>query len=162
MLRTVSALLATGLLLTGCEQDATIEATDRGAAAEPQEVTMKDFGDHVVHFGAMSTDLLQPEIARTYNIVRSKNRAMINVSILKKAEGPVGTPVNGDIKINANNLTGQVKNLSLRRIQEGDAIYYIGDVPVANAETLVFNLEVTPEGGTEAYPVRFTRQFFSD
>ena len=110
----------------------------------------------------MSTDLLQPEVARTYKITRSKNRAMLNISIIKKIDGTIGQSVSGTIKITANNLTGQVKNLVLRRIQEGDAIYYIGDVQVANAETLVFNLDVKPDGETVNYPVRFSRQFFSN
>lgn len=162
MLRTVSATLTTVFLLAGCGQDTANQATERGPAAEPPEVTSKDFGEFVVHFSAMTTDLLQPEIARTYNIVRSKNRAMVNVSILRKENGSIGKPVNGQIDIVANNLTGQVKNLALRRIQENAAIYYIGDVQVAHAETLVFNLNVKPEGAEGTFPVRFTRQFFSD
>ena len=87
---------------------------------------------------------------------------MLNISIIKKVEGTIGQSVPGDVTITANNLTGQVKNLGLRKIQEGDAIYYIGDVPIANAETLIFNLSVKPDGETDQYPVRFSRQFFSD
>lgn len=149
-------------LLTGCDQNNTNLVPEEGPTAEPPVAAQKDIGDHVVHFSAMSTDLLQPEIARTYNIVRSKNRAMVNISIIRKKEGTIGMPVNGEIDIVANNLTGQVKNLALRKIQEGDAIYYIGDVQVANAETLIFNMNVKPEGAEGAYPLRFTRQFFSD
>jgi len=162
MLRVLSITFATAILLAGCNQDTASQATKRGPAAEPSEVTSKDFGDYVVHFNAISTDHLQPEVARTYNIARSKNRAMLNVSIIKKVAGTTGQSVPADVQITANNLTGQVKNLTLRKIQEGDAIYYIGDVPIANAETLVFSLGVKPEGGTDDYAVRFSRQFFSD
>lgn len=162
MFRLFSAILATAIILTGCNQDTTIQATDSGPAAEPPEVTSKDFGDYIVHFNAISTDQLQPEVARTYNIARSKNRAMLNVSIIKKVAGTIGQSVSADVTITANNLTGQVKNLTLRRIQEGEAIYYIGDVSIANAETLVFNLSVQPEDETASYSVRFSRQFFSD
>lgn len=162
MLRLLSATLATALILTGCGPDTGTGATPRGLAAEPPDVTSKDFGDYVVHFSAMSTDTLQPEVARTYNIARSKNRAMLNISIIKKVAGSIGQSVTADVRLTANNLTGQVKNMVLRKIQEGDAIYYIGDVPVANAETLIFNLSVTPGGETDSYSVRFSRQFFSN
>jgi len=162
MLRILSATLATALILTGCDQNTGTQATTRGPAAEPPDVTSKDLGDYVVHFNAITTDQLQPEVARTYNIARSKNRAMLNISIIKKVEGTIGQSVTGDVNLAANNLTGQVKNLTLRKIQEGEAIYYIGDVPVANAETLIFNLSVIPEGETESHAVRFSRQFFSD
>lgn len=162
MLRLLSATLATALILTGCDSNTGPGATARGPAAEPPDVTSKDFGDYVVHFSAMSTDTLQPEVARTYNIARSKNRAMLNISIVKKVAGTIGQSVTADVRLTANNLTGQVKNMVLRKIQEGDAIYYIGDVPVANAETLIFNLSVTPDGETDSYSVRFSRQFFSN
>ncbi len=162
MLRLLSVSLAAVIILAGCNQDTATQVTNSAPAAEPPEATLKDFGDYVVHFNAMSTDLLQPEIARTYNIVRSKNRAMLNISIIRKQEGTTGQSVSADVRITANNLTGQVKDLVLRRIEEGDAIYYIGDVQVANAETLIFNLDVKPEDATGSYQVRFSRQFFSD
>jgi hypothetical protein len=62
----------------------------------------------------------------------------------------------------AANLTGQLKNLSLREIREDQAIYYIGDVAVANSETLVFNIDAAAGTGTDRLSVRFTRQFFVD
>lgn len=162
MLRLLSATLATAFILTGCDQDAATQTTNNGTPAEPSNVTSKDFGDYVIHFNAISTDHLQPEVARAYDIARSKNRAMLNISIIKKVDGSIGQSVSGDVDIAANNLTGQVKNLALRKIQEGDAVYYIGDVSVANAETLIFNLSVKPEEKAETYSVRFSRQFFSD
>ena len=50
----------------------------------------------------------------------------------------------------------------MRRIDEGDAVYYIGEVDVANRETLIFDISVTPEGTNEVSEVRFKRQFFTD
>ena len=159
-LRFILTILTVAAVLTGCEQGpATVE---NGITAEPQEATSKDFGNYIVHFNAITTDKLQPEVARTYNIARSSNRALLNISIVKKVDGSIGTPVTADIEVTANNLTGQLKNLSVRQIQEGDAIYYIGDVPVANAENLVFNVSVTPADTTETYAFRFKRQFFND
>jgi len=60
------------------------------------------------------------------------------------------------------NLTGQLKNVVMRKIQELEAIYYIGETPVANRETLVFDVSVTPDGVKEASQLRFQRQFYSD
>jgi hypothetical protein len=127
--------------------------------AQPAGATNADIGEHVVHFSAQSTDQLPPEVARAYNIVRSKNRAMLNVSVLREADN---NPVTADITVKAVNLTGQLKNITMRQINEQDAIYYIGEVPVANRETLVFDISVLPEGADSASDVRFKRQFFSD
>ena len=127
--------------------------------AQPAGESYADIGNHVVHFSALSTDQIPPEVARAYNIVRSKNRAMLNVSILEEG---TNTPVSADVTVKTVNLTGQLKNVVMRKIEEQEAIYYIGEIPVANRETLVFDISVTPEGETEASELRFQRQFYSD
>ncbi len=127
--------------------------------AQPAGATSVDIGDYVVHFSAQSTDQLPPEVARAYNIVRSKNRAMLNVSVLRESDN---RPVPAVVTVKTVNLTGQLKNITMRRIDEQEAIYYIGEVAVANRETLVFDISVTPEGANTASDVRFKRQFFTD
>ena len=130
--------------------------------AQPAAATSVDIGAHVVHFSALSTDQLPPEIAGAYNIVRSKNRAMLNVSILRESDD---VPVPGVVTVKTVNLTGQLKNVTMRRIDEpGDpaAIYYIGITPVANRETLNFDISVKPEGVDQPSQVRFQRQCYSE
>jgi hypothetical protein len=130
--------------------------------AQPAGATSADIGNHVVHFSAQSTELLPPAVAREYNIVRSKNRAMLNVSVLRK---PDNLPVTADVSVNTVNLTGQLKNVTMRKIEEpGDivAIYYIGDTTVANREVLIFDISIKPEGEGSTAEVRFKRQFYSD
>jgi len=127
--------------------------------AQAAEATNADIGDYIVHFSAQSTDQLSREIAQAYSIVRSKNRAMLNISVLRESDNK---PVAANIVVKAVNLTGQLKDISLRRINEQDAIYYIGEVAVANQETLIFDLSVTPEGASRAAQVSFKRQFFTD
>lgn len=127
--------------------------------AQPAGASDASIGDHVVHFSAQSTDQLPPEVARAYNIVRSKNRAMLNVSVLREDDG---TAVVAKVSVKTVNLTGQLKNVTMRQIEEGDAIYYIGEVAIANRETLVFDISVTPEGSQIVSDVRFKRQFYTD
>lgn len=148
-------------ILTGCGQNASPPAP--GVAAiptEPDTSSSRDFGSYVLHFNAIRTDTLTPEIAKSYNIVRSANRALLNISIVKKADGSPGVPVPGSVTAQAVNLNGQFKDLALREIREGDAIYYIGDVAVANDETLVFTVDATPVNETSRFSIRFQRQFF--
>ena len=127
--------------------------------AQPAGATFANIGDHVVHFSALSTDQLPPEIASAYNIVRSKNRAMLNVSVLRESDS-VAVPATVTVK--TVNLTGQLKNVTMRRIDEQEAIYYIGVTPIANRETLRFEISVTPEGVEQSSEVVFSRQFFTD
>ena len=127
--------------------------------AQPAGATSAEIGDFVVHFSAQSTDQLPPDIARTYNIVRSKNRAMLTVSVLQAVDN---RPVTAVVTVKTVNMTGQLKNVTMRQETEGEAIYYIGEVTIANRETLIFDIGVTPDGADKASEVRFKRQFFTD
>ena len=127
--------------------------------AQPAGATSADIGAHVIHFSAQSTDELPPEIAKAYNILRSKNRAMLNVSVIRKADK---VPVPAAVTVKTVNLTGQLKNVTMRQINEQEAIYYIGETAVANRETLVFDITVIPDGEQQPSNVRFKRQFYTD
>ena len=87
--------------------------------AEPAGETMKNIGGYVVHFSAQSTDQLSPEIARAYNIVRSKNRAMLNVSVIRESDNE---SVEADVQVKTVNLTGQLKNVAMRKVPDQEAI----------------------------------------
>ena len=130
--------------------------------AQPAQATSSDIGEYVVHFSAQTTDQLPPDVARAYNIVRSKNRAMLNVSVIRKSDNQ---SVEAHVSVKTTNLTGQLKNITMRKIEEpGDmvAIYYIGETPVANRENLRFDISVKPEGQTTVSEVSFRREFFTD
>ena len=143
-------------LLIACSEP---ESTTTAPVSEPDEASSADIGDHVVHFSAQLTDQLPPEVARTYNFVRSKNRAMLIVSVLDYA---TSDPIVADVTVKTVNLTGQLKNVTMREIREQEAIYYIGETPVANRETLIFDISITPDGSSVVSDVRFKRQFYTD
>jgi hypothetical protein len=157
----IRTLLAFSLLalLAACGGPDDSAAVPRAQSAD---ATSADIGDYVVHFSAQTTDQLPPEVARAYNIVRSMNRAMLNVSVIRKSDN---VSVAAQVDVSARNLTGQLKNVTMRKIEEpGEhvAIYYIGETAVANRETLVFDISVTPEGENSASEVRFKREFYTD
>lgn len=168
--RSCTSLLATALmaaliasLVTACVQKPSEPAATAPAIpSEPATSSSRDFGDYILYFNAIRTDTLTPEVATNYGIARSANRALVNISLVKKVEGSTGMPVPGTVDVEVVNLNGQVKDLSLREIREGDAIYYIGDVAVANDETLVLTVEATPENTTTPLSVRFQRQFVGE
>ena len=152
---TISALSCLSVLVAcgGPTTDAT------APLAEPAGATWVDIGDHSVHFSAQSTDQLPPEVARAYNFVRSKNRAMLTVSVLEEGTNKA---VTAEITVKTVNLTGQLKNVTMRTITEQDSIYYIGETPVSNREILIFDISITPQGVDKVADVRFRRQFFTN
>ncbi len=122
----------------------------------------KSFGDYTVHFNALSTDVLQPAIARSYGITRSKSRVLLNVSVLQKVMGTTGRPVNAQVTARATNLNNQLKSIDMREAGDSGGIYYLGEVKVDHGEILHFHVEVTPEGSEKTHVIEFQQQFFTN
>ena len=129
--------------------------------AEAQQ--SQDFGEYVVHYNALNTNLIPPQVAKSYNIKRSPNRALLNITVLKKMMDTPGTPVKGGITASGTNLTGQRRDIEIRQISDPEgAIYYIGELPVHNMETYNFTIELSVEGESEPLLVKFRQQFYTE
>ena len=128
-----------------------------GAFAEQSE----SFGDYTVHYSAFTTDILTAEVAKSYRIPRSKNRALLNISVLKKVMGTAGSPVQAKVEATATNLSAQLRELEVRELKEHGAIYYIAETAVNNEETLKYSLVITPAGESESFELSFQQQFFT-
>jgi len=150
--------VALALSLSGCDKRPNAEIPPAQASADSFKVA----GDYELHYNAVRTDQLTPEVARVYDIERSKNKVLLNISVLHKVAGGVTAATDAEITVNAHNLNGQVKEVQLRRISESTAIYYIAEVSVTGAETLVFQINATPAGSASAIDASFTREFFTD
>jgi hypothetical protein len=123
--------------------------------------TSQSFGNYTVHYNAFNSDVLQPSMAEAYGIVRSKNRGMLTVSIIKKEPGKPNKAVRAVVTASASNLTGQFRKFNVREIDEKSSIYYMSVFHVAHEEMLDFVLEVLPEGETQSHTVKFRKQFFT-
>lgn len=123
---------------------------------------IQDFGDYVVHYNALTTDMIPPMVARENNITRSKNRAMLNVVVLEKVLGASGKPTAAEVSGRSISLTGKQNRIEFREVREPNAIYYIAEFAVSNEQRLTFDITVTPEGASEPLEVRFRKQFFTD
>jgi hypothetical protein len=161
MYKGVLLVLCTAPLLAACGEASapTAALTDDTVltATEP----FRDVGEFTIYVNAMPTAQLTAEVASRYGIVRSQNRAMLTVNVLRN--GAAGTAAaHATITASATNLSGQLRKLTLREVAEADAIYYIGETAITNAETLIFTIQVTPEGSAQTHAIRYMKQFFVD
>jgi len=123
----------------------------------------QDFGDYVVHYNALNTNLIPPQVAQGYGIQRSSSRALVNITVLKKVMDTPGTPVAALVTANGTNLTGQTREIKIRKVEDSEgAIYYLGEFPVHNLETYRFTIEVAVEGEDEPLVVKFKQQFYTE
>ncbi len=116
----------------------------------------QQFGEFTLHYNAVPTVDLEPEIARRYEIPRSQRRGLLTVSLVRD-----GAPVAATVNARSENLAGQIQTLRMREISEGEAVYYIGTYRATEKEELAFTISAQPEGA-EAGPfeVVFEHTFF--
>lgn len=123
--------------------------------------TSKQFGDYTIHYSAFTSDSLQPAVAKSYGITRSKNRGLLSVSVVKKSLSPLGTPVKAKVSAEATNLTGQLKTIEIREVDEGTAVYYLSEFYVTHQEVLDFTVYVQPDDQKSPFMVKFRQQFYT-
>jgi hypothetical protein len=119
---------------------------------------VQQFDQFQVHYNALSSDMLPAEVARQYQFTRSSKQGLVNIAVQKLD----GTPVSARITGTAATLAGQRSTLALREIRETDAIYYLGEFPVRGRDTVSFHLDITPDGSTRSYTLKFSKNYVTD
>ncbi|MFS1525061.1 DUF4426 domain-containing protein [Microbulbifer sp. 2304DJ12-6] len=126
-----------------------------GAAAQQARLIKnhEDFGDYRVVYSVFNSDFIQPDIAQKYQLVRAKDRAFVNVTVVKKEGGIHG--LSAEMSGSATNLIQQSRPLKFTEIREGDAVYYLAALRFEDEETLTFNVDVSlPNGKKETVTFR--------
>jgi hypothetical protein len=144
MMRTLSHLIAATMLfsfsqLTTAEQ-------------------LQEFDNLQVHYIALPSTFLQPDIANQYAIKRSKYTGFINIAVIDKNNqlDAVKSQVSGSGK----NLLGQTEILDFKEIIEGKAIYYIAIYPFTNEEIVNFSIKINSQNKTNI--LKFQHKFYVD
>ena len=117
----------------------------------------KRFGDWRVHYIAFNTSVLSAEIAERYEIVRGRNKGLVNIAVI----GPSGRGEAVTVKGRFKNLLDQSTKLDFRRIDDQDTVYYLAAFDFENAENLRFEIIVDlPKHGVETF--RFQQPLYFD
>ena len=113
----------------------------------------KEFGDITVHYNTFTSSFLQPETAQAVGVVRSKNKGLINVTVIKGVT-PVAAQVTGTIK----DLGGKSEILTFKQINEKGGINYLAPYAVTQREYKTFTINV--ETGGKAHSFQFNQELF--
>ena len=114
-------------------------------------------GEWDVHYVVVSTPFLTADVAASYGIVRSKFNALVNISVLDKTSGKAQrVSVSGK----ATNLLGNSRQLSFKKVEEGDAIYYLAVLPFRDQETFRFTINVAD--GKRQETLKFQQKMYVD
>ena len=122
----------------------------------------EDVGPYEIHYSVIPSGFLTPEVAQNYGITRSKAIGLINISILEKQESGLPKPVSALIEGRLINDIRQDRPLSFRRIEEGEAIYYLSQFQFSEGERLIYRANIRPQGHDRSYDIRFSQGLFNE
>ncbi|MBU2979448.1 DUF4426 domain-containing protein [Alteromonas sp. C1M14] len=126
-----------------------------GVSSTSHAEQKQTLGDWDVHYMVVNTTFLSPEVAREYGIVRSKFNALVNISVLdSETQAAQRVSVTG----NARNLLGNSKALTFRRVNEGDAVYYLAPISFSDRETFRFSINI--QLGNNTQTLQFQQEMF--
>jgi len=115
-------------------------------------------GDYEMRYGIVPASELPAGVARTYGIVRSKDRVVVNVSVLRRRADTLPLPIDAEVAGDWRTLIGEPQSLSFRPVLEGNAISYIAELPLANQGPITLELRARPPQGS-MMTARITREF---
>lgn len=118
------------------------------------------FGDYLVHYNALSSDMLPAQVAAQYGITRSSKQGLLNIAVQKAGADPA--PVAAQIRGTVANLAGQRSDIAVREIREAEAIYYLAEFPVRGSDTLSFDLRITPQGDSRSHSLKFSKNYVTE
>jgi len=118
----------------------------------------KEFANLQVHYIALPSTFIQPNIAKKYNIKRSRTNGLLNISILDKKQK--NKAIAAVITGTGQNLIGQIYQLKFTEIKEGEAIYYLADYPYLNEEIVNFKINIKTQ--RKSNTLKFQHKFYVD
>ena len=124
-----------------------------GVSAEQK----KQLGNWDVHYIAFPAPLLTPEIATQYKLQRSKYNAVINISVLdKNTQQAQKVAISGIAK----DLQGRQQALQFNEVTEGNAVYYLAQLPFRHEQRFSFTISIV--SGNQTEQLTFDQTFYVD
>lgn len=134
----------------------TLALTVSAFATHAEQKVVKNDWD--IHYIAFPSTFLEPKVAKQYGLTRSKYQAVVNISVLDNTNKDKAQ--NAYVSGFAKNLVGQTMELDFKKVEEGDAIYYLAQLQYHDNEPVKFTILVQQGNRTETF--KFDKKFYVD
>ncbi|WP_235015364.1 DUF4426 domain-containing protein [Oceanicoccus sp. KOV_DT_Chl] len=111
----------------------------------------KVFGDYEVYYNVLNSTFITPEVAKAYQIVRGKNRALVNIAVRKQLDKGMSRAKKSLISGESSDLI-HTKTLDFKEIIEQDAIYYLAELSFNDKELRTFTIKIQPDPNIAPIP----------
>jgi broad specificity polyphosphatase/5'/3'-nucleotidase SurE len=117
----------------------------------------QQLGNWDVHYMLMPTTLLDAEVAKNYQLSRSRNYQLLNISVLNSKDQQAQQV---ELTGSATNLAGQRQQLTFKPVKEGAALYYLAGVEARSEQKMT--IELTIRQGEQTQVLKFTQDVYPE
>lgn len=117
----------------------------------------QQLGSWDVHYILMPTTLLDAEIASAYQLNRSRNYQLLNISVLDQQTQQAQQV---ELRGSAVNLAGQQQQLTFRAIKDGNALYYLAGVEARSEQKM--KISITISQGDQQQQLVFSQDVYPE
>lgn len=124
--------------------------------------TSQKAGDYTVHFNVFNSTDIPASIAEQFKLVRGKDRALVNISLVKTENGNTSLGLPAIVSGTTRNLMQQKQDLKFIEVKEGDVTYYLAPFVFNNEDLLYFEIKVKANESSSPILVQFNRTLYKD
>lgn len=114
---------------------------------------------YTFQYNAFDSLTLPPEMSQRYHFKRSKESAIVNITVIDNRSKIRYKGVKASISGKMQNLIGQHRKLEFKEIHEDQAYYYIAQVPIEHNDVVHIIIQAQPHDSEQSYEFKFVRQF---
>ena len=116
----------------------------------------KQYGEYKIFYSAFNSSFIDPDIAVANDIVRGKDKGLVNIAVAKIPGVALPATVTGKVS----NIIQQTQTLEFVAVREQNTVYYLAPFEFDNEDFLTFKIRVLPEsdGPQRTYPYDFKFQ----
>ena len=127
-------------------------------SAQADQHNVKQHGDHKIFFSAFNSTFIDPDIAVANQIVRGKDKGLVNIAVVLEAGSGEPAIISGNVF----NIFQMSQKLEFFEVREQDTIYYLAPFEFENEDFLTFKISVQTELGAPAYQLKFQKKMYHD
>ena len=126
--------------------------------AQADQHNVKQHGDHQIFFSAFNSTFIDPDIAVANQIVRGKDKGLVNIAVVLKAGSGEPAVITGNVY----NIFQMGQKLEFFEVREQDTIYYLAPFEFENEDFLTFKISVQSDSKKPAYKLKFQKKMYHD
>ncbi len=127
-------------------------------SAQADQHNVKQHGDHKIFFSAFNSTFIDPDIAVANQIVRGKDKGLVNIAVVLEAGSGEPAIISGNVY----NIFQMSQKLEFFEVREQDTIYYLAPFEFENEDFLTFKISVQTEPGAATYQLKFQKKMYHD